>query len=100
LLTSCGGVAAPASSILGPASAPASVKPAASVQASQVKIAIAGANIIESSAELASRDGNYERHGLTAAITRINGSTNTMAALQSGDIQFAMTTGEATLFGQ
>lgn len=65
-----------------------------------VKVAIAGANMIESSADLAFKDGNYQRHGINASITRINGSTNTMAALQSGEIQFAMTTGEAVLLGQ
>ncbi len=101
-LAACGGTAAPEPA-QSSAAASAAAKPstsAAAKPATQVKIAIAGANIIESSAELANRDGNYAKHGVSATITRINGSTNTLAALQSGDIQLAMTTGEATLFGQ
>ncbi|MFI5266077.1 MAG: ABC transporter substrate-binding protein [Chloroflexota bacterium] len=116
LLSACGSAAPanPPSPVAGSSSASAisssaSAKPAASAanpstspaaSGTQVKIAIAGANIIESSADLANKDGNYQRHGISATITRINGSTNTMAALQSGEIQFALTTGEAVLLGQ
>lgn len=104
-IAACGSAAAPASSQSAVQSATVSPKAATSAStpangATAVKIAIAGANIIESSADLANKDGNYARHNVNGSITRINGSTNTMAALQSGEIQFAMTTGEAVLLGQ
>lgn len=116
LTAACGGSAVPASSpatassrAAGPASSAASASPAASLSAqtnpaasggTAVKIAIAGSNIIESSAELANRDGNYQKHGIVATIARINGSVNTMAAMQSGEIQIAQSTSEAVLLGQ
>jgi len=56
--------------------------------------------MIESSAKLAQQDGIYQQMGVNATVTQIAGSTNTMAALQSGDVQFAQTTGEAVLLGQ
>jgi ABC-type nitrate/sulfonate/bicarbonate transport system substrate-binding protein len=107
ILAACGSASVQPASAPASAAAPSKPAPGAAAGASApagggtpIKIAIAGANIIESSADLAAKDGNYQRYAVNGSITRINGSTNTMAALQSGDIQFAMTTGEAVLLGQ
>lgn len=65
-----------------------------------ITIANAGANLIESDAQLALQDGDYAQFGLNASIVHISGSTNTLAALQSGDVQLAETTGEAVMLGE
>ena len=100
LLTACGGGGVAPATSSAPAAATAPAAPAKPAAATAVTVVIAASNMIESAAKLAQQDGTFQRHGIAATVTQIAGSTTTMAALQAGDVQFALTTGEAVLLGQ
>jgi NitT/TauT family transport system substrate-binding protein len=56
-----------------------------------IRVAIPAYNMSLSPVFLADTNGYYKRHGLSATVVQLNGSTVTSAALESGNIDFEVT---------